>query len=174
MAKLRKLLGDIGSPECISLMELISSQSRKTIEKWAVEYAAEKCLPVFEGECPGECIMRDTVEKCRAYFAGAIKLNDIKPFLAEARRYASGVKGDIAQAAARAVSTACAAVQTPTNAFGFAMYAAAAAAYSALGLDRDIAEYERFAAAEMRSALESLRQVAVENEPDPVNIKWNC
>ena len=174
MARLRKMLGDINSAECQALMALISTQSQRTIERWAVEYAAEKCLPVFERECPGENIMRNTVDKCREYMAGDMPLKALKPFLADARRYASGVSGDVAQAAARAIATACAAVQTPTNSFGFTMYCAAARVYAELGLDRSIAEYEAAAAQEMRGALESLRSIAVENEPDPVKVNWNC
>ena len=118
--------------------------------------------------------MRDTVDKCREYFAGEMKLSQLKPLLSEARRYASGVKGDTAQAAARAVSAACASVHTPTNAFGFLMYSAAANAYARLGLDRTIEEYEAYAAEEMRLALDSLRATAVENEPNPVKVNWNC
>ena len=174
MAKLRKMLGNVESAECRAIMAIISTQNQHTIERWAVGFAAERCLPVFEKECPGETLLRETVEKCRSYFAGGMKLKELKPAIAEARKYASGVKGDIAQAAARAVSAACASVQTPTNAFGFLMYSAAANAYAALGLDRTIDEYEATAADEMRLALDSLRAIAVENESDPVKINWNC
>lgn len=174
MAKLRKMLGNVESAECKEIMAIISTQSQHTIERWAVGFAAERCLPVFENECPGEALMRATVEKCREYFAGGIKLRELKPMLSEARKYASGVKGDIAQAAARAVSAACASVQTPTNAFGFLMYSAAANAYAQLGLDKTIDEYEAKAVEEMRFALDSLRSAAVENEPNPVKVNWNC
>jgi len=174
MAKLRKMLGDVRSDVCIELMALISSQNRHTIEKWAVGHAAEKCLPIFERERPGEGIMRAAIMHCREYFAGEMPLKELKPFVAEARRYASGEKGDVAQAAARAIATACASVQTLTNAFGFTMYAAAASAYAELGLDRQQSEYDAFAEREMQAALESFRKIAVENEPDPVNLNWNC
>ena len=35
MAKLRKMLGDIKSEECINLMRLIETQSHETLSKWA-------------------------------------------------------------------------------------------------------------------------------------------
>lgn len=174
MAKLRKMLGDVNSQVCRDIMALIATQNKRTIERWAVEYAAEKCLPVFEKHMPDVDVLRTAVEKCREYAEGSIKLKDLKPFVAEARKYASAVKGDVEQAAARAVATACASVQTPTNAFGFTMYAAAARAYDALGLEDDIADYEEFAQREMQSVLESFGAVCVENEPDPVKIDWNC
>ena len=174
MAKLRKMLGDVRSDDCMALMALISTQNRHTIEKWAVEYAAQKCLPIFEKECPGEDIMRVSIQKCREYFAGELPLKDIKPYIAEARKYASAVKSDTAQAAARAIATACAAVQTPTNAFGFTMYAAAALAYSELGLKREQSEYDAFAMREMRAALDDFRGICVENEPNPANLSWSC
>ena len=174
MAKLRKMLGDVNSQVCLDIMALIGTQSHATIDKWAVEYAAAKCLPIFEKHCPGEMLLRETIEKCRGYILGIIKLKDLKPFLSEARKYAGTVNGDAAQAAARAVSAACATVQTPTNAFGFLVYAAAAAAYDELGPNKDILEYEAYAAGVMTTALESLKAVAVENEENPVKVNWNC
>ena len=103
-----------------------------------------------------------------------MKLSALRPALAEARKLASGTKGDVAQAAARAVATACASTLTPTNSFGFLMYAAAAAAYSSLGTDKTQAEYDAFAQSEMEKALESLRKAAVANEPNPAKIDWHC
>lgn len=174
MAYLRKMLGDISAPECTALMALIATQSQRTLEKWAVEYAAEGCLPIFEREYPEAGIMRGAVEGCRAYMAGSIKLKELKPLIAEARKLAAETRGEAAQAAARAVSTACATVQKPTNAFGFLLYAVAAKAYAQLGTDRPQTEYDAFAAQEMRAALESLERVAVKDEKSPVKIDWHC
>lgn len=174
MANLRKMLGDVSAPECMALMALIETQSQRTLEKWAVDYAAEGCLPIFERECPEAALMRETVEGCRAYMTGNIKLRELKPLLAGARSLAAETRGAAAQAAARAVATACATVQRPTNAFGFLLYAAAAKAYAQLGTDRPKAEYDEFAAQELRSALESLERAAVRGETSPVKIDWHC
>lgn len=174
MAKLRKMLGDVNSPVCMEIMALIATQSQRTIEKWAVDYAAENALPLYNAQCPGETLLDDTVAKCRSYMAGEMKLSQLKPSLSEARKLASATKGDIAQAAARAVSAACASTQTSTNAFGFLMYAAAAAAYATLGIDCPQPEYDAYAQTQMEKALDSLRSVAVENEPNPVKVDWHC
>lgn len=174
MAKLRKMLGDVMSQDCLAIMALIGTQSKHTVEKWAVEYAAEKVIPIYTEACPGEDVLPGLVEKCREYIAGDMKLSGIKPLISEGRKLASTTKGDVAQAAARAVSTACAAITTPTNAFGFLMYAAAAVAYTELGLGRTQEEYDAVATREMACALESLKAVAVPDEPNPVKVVWNC
>lgn len=38
MPKMRKMLGDINSQECIALMQLIETQSKDTLAAWAVNY----------------------------------------------------------------------------------------------------------------------------------------
>lgn len=37
--KMRKMLGDVNSPSCVALRELIDTQSKDTIRKWCLEYA---------------------------------------------------------------------------------------------------------------------------------------
>lgn len=174
MAKLRKMLGDINSPVCVSLMALIATQSQHTLDKWALDVACERYLPIYEALCPGDTALRDTAAMCRSYIAGEIKLGALKPLLSEARKLASGIKGDVEQAAARAVSTAFAVVQTPTNAFGFLMYGAAATAYHRAGLDRTQAEYDALAEEELEAVLKSLESIAVKGEKNPAKINWNC
>lgn len=44
MAKLRKMLRSIDSPEIISLMHLIETQNKMTIATWCVNYAKEHIL----------------------------------------------------------------------------------------------------------------------------------
>lgn len=63
----------------------------------------------------------------------------------------------VAQAAARALSTGCAAIQTPSNAFGFLLYGAAAVSYDELGLACERETYDAAAARELRRALASLQ-----------------
>ena len=65
-------------------------------------------------------------------------------------------------------------IQTPTNALGFAFYGAAAAAYDEAGLSGDSAEYERLADMEFDRIIASLRHAAVDDEPNPVKVRWNC
>ena len=80
----------------------------------------------------------------------------------------------MAQAAARAVATACAAIQTPTNALGFLFYGAAASAYQTAGLTQNAECYDRMALNEFRKAFQSLQRVSLPDEPNPAKIKWNC
>ena len=78
------------------------------------------------------------------------------------------------QAAARAVATACASVQTPTSALGFLFYTAAAAAYNEKGLNADASTYDALAEREFQAALQSLRAAAVPDEPHPARLNWGC
>lgn len=80
----------------------------------------------------------------------------------------------MAQAAARAIATACAAVQTPTNAFGFLLYGAAAFAYHSAGVRSTQAVYDPLATEELARALASLRAASVPGEPNPATLRWNC
>lgn len=83
-------------------------------------------------------------------------------------------EGEIAQAAARAISTACSVVQTPTGALGFTFYAAAAIIYEQVGLEEKPAVYDALAAEEMARTLASLQEAAVPDEENPAKINWHC
>lgn len=175
MPKLRKMLGDMESGECVSLMRLIETQSKMTLAAWAIRYARDHYLGIYESEYPDDLRMREIISVCEDYIEGNKKLSDINPVIKEAVQIARGVSDNPAgQAAARAVSTACAAVQTPTNSFGFLLYGAAAAAYSQAGLTEPAEVYDSLASAELQKAYESLQSAAVQDEPEPVKIKWNC
>ena len=175
MAKLRKMLGDIESQECILLMRLIKTQSKETLAAWAVAYAKDNYLPVYEAECPGDRRLHDTIAACEEYLKGDKKLTEIKPSLKEAAELARDTADNpTAQALARAVSTACAAVSTPTNALGFLFYGAAAIAYSKEGLMQPAEVYDAAASLELNRAYESLKEAAVPDEQHPAKIKWYC
>ena len=119
MPNLRKMLGNVQSEECRSLMRLMETQSKKTLADWAVAYAKAHYLPVFEAACPGERRLAETVAACEAYGKGQTSLNELKPLLREAAQVARALADHpVAQAAARAISVACSTVQTPTNALG--------------------------------------------------------
>lgn len=175
MPKLRKMFGDIHSPECVNLMRLIETQSKTTLAAWAVGYAKKHYLELYEAECPGDLRLRDTIAACEAYFNGIKQQNEIKPLIRQAGQIARDrAEQPTAQAAARAVSTACAAIQTPTNALGFLFYGAAASAYSQAGLRQEAGVYDEFATIEFKNALDDLKQAAVPDEPCPAKINWNC
>ena len=174
MAKRRKMLGDIQSTECRALMTLMETQSKKTLALWASAYAKERYLPLFQAVNPESAVLEDGITACERCLAGEIKLTELKPFLKKAREMAAAEQEPVAQAAARAISTACSAIQTPTNAFGCLLYGAAAVAYAQAGLEAEPEEYDRLAAEELSRALSSLEKAAGENEPNPAKINWNC
>ncbi|MFR3825133.1 MULTISPECIES: putative immunity protein [Hungatella] len=175
MPKLRKMLGDVNSAECIALMRLIETQNEKTLAGWAVGYAKDNFLGIYENECPGNACLRDTILVCEEYLKGSGKLSEIKPVIKEAGQLARNMADNpTAQAAARAVSTACASVHTPTSALGFLFYGAAAAAYSQAGLEQGAEVYDQIASKELEKAVDSLKQVCVPDELHPVKVKWNC
>lgn len=175
MAKMRKMLGDVRSRECADMMALIETQSKATLAAWAVDYARRYYLPVYVMACPGDGRLEDVIRACVDYLQGTRKLAEVKPLLREAAQIAREAGEDpVAQAAARAISTACATVQTPTNALGFLFYGAAAVAYGEAGLNEPAEAYDALASKEFRRALADLRDAAVPDEPNPAKINWNC
>ena len=58
--------------------------------------------------------------------------------------------------------------------FGLALYGVLAIAYDRLGADADWRSLSQVAADECGKMEAALRAVAVENEPKPAKIKWNC
>lgn len=175
MAKLRKMLGDVNSKECIALMRLFETQSERTLASWAIGYARDNYLGIYEAECPGDSRLGEAVGACEEYLKGEKKLAEIKPQIKAVGQIARELADQpTAQAAARAVSVACATVQTPTNALGFLFYGAAAVAYHGAGLEEKAEVYHGIAGNEFMKAMESFKAVCVEEEPNPANLKWNC
>ena len=175
MAKLRKMLGDVKQPEIVHLMRMIETQSAETLAKWAVSCAKERYWPVYERNVPGDERPRAAIEAAREYLEGLRKAGEMKGVLAEASQAAKDAGGKpVAQAAARAISTACATFRTPTNALGFVFYGAAAVAYEKAGTDQPQEVYDALATEEFNALIESLERVMVANEKKPAKINWNC
>ena len=174
MANLRKMLGDPQSDVCVSLMRLMETQSAKTLAAWSIGYAKEHYLTIYEQACPGQPRLREIVAACEVYLNGGRKLAEVKPDIKEAAQIGRNAGDAVAQAAARAIATACAVIQTPTSALGFLLYGAAATAYSEAGLTQTADVYDELAAAELNQALDSLRRAAIPDEAYPAKINWNC
>ncbi len=177
MPKLRKMLGDVNAPECVAMMRLIETQSKTTLAAWAAGYARQYYLPVYRAACPEDGRFAALLDRCEAVCRGEVKLTEIKPELRQAAQIPREMEGKAdpaAVAAARAVATAFAVIQTPTNALGFLFYGAAAVAYSTAGLEKTAEEYNALAAEEFRRAQESLTAAAVPDEKKTAKINWNC
>ena len=165
MAKLRKMLGRADAPVCAELMHLMDTQSAATLARWAVEYAAQRALPL----CPS-VPLQEAVDACWAHLSGTQTLQAVKPLIHATQAAAREESDPVRQAAARAVATACASVQTPTSALGFLFYTAAAIAYSEIGLNADAQRYDALAEREFQAALQSLRKCAIPDEPHPARL----
>ena len=176
MPKPRKMLGRADSPYILALMRLIDTQSKATIAGWCMDYAEAHILPVFSKRCPGDDRPRRALLAARDWFEGKKKLPEVKHIiLNECHAAARELDDDpAAQAAARACGQAAACFHTPSHSLGLAFYGSAAIAYDRAGLFEKPEVYDRIAA-EVCAGMESaLRAVAVENEPNPAKIKWNC
>ena len=176
MPKIRKMLGAADSPYIVSLMRVIETQSKATIAVWCMDYAEAVILPVFEKHCPGDSRPRQALDASRAWFDGKLKFPAVKQIILHECHAAAREldNAPAAQAAARACGQASACFHTPTHSLGLAFYGTAAIAYDRVGTDKDAAVYDEIAAEECAKMEAALRAVAVENEPNPVKINWNC
>ncbi|MCL1849205.1 MAG: hypothetical protein FWF83_06010 [Clostridiales bacterium] len=174
--KLRKMLGDVQAPSCVALRELIDTQSKDTIRSWCLSYADSRILPIFTKHCPGDSRPWSAIQAARHYLDGEVKFPVVKDvILKECHAAARELDANpIAQAAARAVGQGSSVVHTLTHSLGLFFYAAAAVAYDRIGLEASDEEYAKIAEEVCRDYTQALRDVAVENEPNPAKIKWNC
>jgi hypothetical protein len=175
MPKPRKMLGSWEAPYVQALMKLIETQSKATIVNWCISYAAENILPVFEKAFPGDARPRAALNAARNWLAGEIKLPAVKKLILDAHAAAREAETNpAAQAAARTCGQAAATIHTPTHSLGLVLYGAAAIAYDRIGTDAEPEVYEQIAAEECAGMEAALRAVAVESEPNPAKINWNC
>jgi len=170
------MLGDVYAPSAIALRELIDTQSKGTIRKWCLDYAENKILPIFEKHCPGDGRPRNAVNASRDYLDGKVKFPVVKNIILNECHAAARELDDnpTAQAAARAVGQGSAVAHTLTHSLGLYFYAAAAVAYDRAGLDAADELYAEIAEEVCLDYTAALRAVAVENEPNPAKLKWNC
>ena len=129
MAKLRKMLGDIHSPECTAMMRLIETQSEATLACWALGFVQESIAGIYckkAADCQRLCVILDA---CLKTALQSLPEKTMKPLIKEANQIARETEDPIAQAAARAIAAACGTLTTPSNALGFLFYAAAAWIY---------------------------------------------
>ena len=68
--KLRKMLGKMDSPECQALMRQMETQSKQTLAAWAVAYAKERYLPLYQSAYPAEERLPAALEACAACLRG--------------------------------------------------------------------------------------------------------
>jgi hypothetical protein len=176
MKKKRKTLGDVNSASAVELRKLIDTQSKDTIRKWCLDYAEKKILPIFVKHCPDDERPGNAIKASHEYINGRVKFPIVKNIiLNECHAAARELENNpVAQAAARAVGQGSAVVHTLTHSLGLFFYAAAAVAYDRVGLDENDDVYAEIAEEVCLDYTDALRSIAVENEPNPAKLKWNC
>lgn len=175
MAKLRRMLGNINDEIIVELMRVIETQSKETISLWAVNYVEQNILNIYEKESNSDLRLREVIISTKEYLRGNMKLKEIKEALRKVKTIPKEVEENpVAQASARAILTACATIQTPTNALGFTFYSVAAIVYNQVGVKEKVETYDKLAVNEFVKVLESLQEVAIKNEVNPVKVSWNC
>ena len=108
MAKLRKMLGGLEDPNIVSLMSLIETQSKTTLANWAITYAEDNFLKIYEKNYSDDLRLRNILSASKEYLNGTKKLNEVKPLIKEGNVVAKSLEENpVAQAACRAIVTAC-------------------------------------------------------------------
>lgn len=175
MAKLRKMLGKADSPYIISLMRLIETQSKYTIIKWCNEYAEKHILYIYEKDYPEDNRLKNALNAVNEWLEGKMKLAEAKKIIKEVQVAAREAEGNpAAQAAARAIGSTTATINTITSSLGLAFYGSAAIAYSSAGVNENDEIYDEIAAKECKKMEEALLKVYIIDEPNPAKINWNC
>lgn len=170
MAKLRKTLESPTEPAVVALMEGMEGKSKEALTTWAMDYVAEKYLPLV-AETP---LFAELLEKTKDCMVSSLPLKEWKGLLSEARKASAAEKEPVREAAARAIVTACGTWQTPTNALGFCFYGAAAMAYHQAGAAETKETYDMLATKELEQILASLKQVKTAPDEQAAKLQWNC
>ncbi|HXW80949.1 MAG TPA: hypothetical protein VEJ84_15710, partial [Acidimicrobiales bacterium] len=154
----------MGSPQTLS------EADRRLVVAWAAD-CAERALPLFEAEAPGDDRPRALIARARAFARGELSTaEEVR------RRFAGAVgAGDVAApaaaAAARAAGQAVAVCHMGAHALGAAAYAAKAASLASPdrpgALEEEIRWQLDHMSAEVRAALRALPPVG-ENSAGPL------
>lgn len=175
MPKVRKMLNDREAPYMQALLQLIETQSKTTLLRWALDYAEENILPIWHKAYPVDLAPLQAITDARRWLEGEIKLPEAKKAILlchEAARKAEG--NPAAQAAARAIGQSASTIHSARHCVGLPLYGSLAVAYDELGSTASWESLQRRAAKECVRMLEALAAVSNPEEPDPARIDWNC
>jgi len=106
------------------LLALVEATDQKTLAVWAIA-CAERVLPYFEEQFPGDQRPRHAIEALQAWIAtGIFRMAVIRKASLDAHAAARDVGADTpARSAARAAGQAVATAHVPRHAYGPAIYA---------------------------------------------------
>lgn len=175
MPKARKMLSDWNAPYIQALMKLIETQSKSTLAHWAVDYAEQSILPLWNKHYPEDQRPQNALHAAREWLSGSIKLPQAKTSILECHAAAREADTNpVAQAAARAIGQCASTIHSARHCIGLALYSALAVAYDTLGTNASWKALEQCAADECWRMLDALQSVSVEDEPNPAKIVWKC
>lgn len=173
--KPRKMLTDCDAPYIVSLMRLIETQSKVTIANWCVSYAEVHLLPVWEKAFADDLRPKAAIQAARDWLDGKIKLPVAKKIILDAHAAAREAESNpAAMGAARAIGQAASTIHSATHSLGLPLYGSLAIAYDRIGVKSPWEELLQVAAEECWNMDAALRALAVENEPNPAKVNWNC
>ena len=173
--KYRKMLTDWQAPYILPILRLIETQSKITIANWCIDYAEMGLLPIYEKVFGEDLRPKDAICASRRWLNEEIKLPEAKAAILKCHQASREAEGKhAAQAAARAIGQCAATIHVPTHSAGLMFYGALAIAYNKIGVDAPWEELLAIAAKECEKMHKALKGVAVENEPSPAKINWNC
>lgn len=110
--------------------QALSESDRRVVALWAAD-CAERVLPLFEAEVPGDGRPRDGIERARAFGRGDLDAAGEIRRRFEAGRAAKSATGAAAIAAARSAGQASGVAHMGAHALGAAAYAVKAAGLAA-------------------------------------------
>ena len=175
MPKARKMLSDWNAPYIQALIKLIETQSKSTLAHWAVDYAEQSILPLWNKHYPEDQRPHNALHAAREWLSGSIKLPQAKTSILECHAAAREADTNpVAQAAARAIGQCASTIHSARHCIGLALYGALAVAYDTLGKNASWKALEQCAADECWRMLDALQSVSVEDEPNPAKIVWKC
>ena len=174
MPTLKKMYSNINNPHVQQLMRLIETQSKQTLVCWCCDYALKAMLPIYQKHFPADKRPLEAINAAKDWLDRKIKLPEAKKFILACHEAAhEAEKNPAAQAAVRAIGQAASSIHAATHALGIAFYGAMAVAYDKVANETQEV-YDKLAEEELANIEQSLRAVCIENEPNPVKVKWNC
>jgi hypothetical protein len=143
----------VGSPQALGERE------RRVVAAWAAD-CAERVLPLFEAEAPGDDRPRDAIARARAFSRGELDAASEIRRRFVAGRAAASVASAAAVAAARSCAQASGVAHMGAHALGAAAYAVKAVTISQpMNVDAELDWQLRKTTAEVRDALRLLPPV---------------
>jgi hypothetical protein len=108
----------------------LDEADRRVLAGWAAE-CAERVLPLFESQAPGDRRPREAIVGLRAFARGELRIGEARALSAQAHAAARATQDPAAVAAARSAGQAAATAHMAAHARGASVYAAKAVGLAA-------------------------------------------